>query len=51
MASMVGDGPRTFRVASLAGGACMVLMGFFGFLGKFFTLSLIQVLPQFLLAQ
>jgi len=43
MTTWAGDGPMTFRVASLGGGVLMVLFGFIGFLGKFFSLAIIQV--------
>lgn len=39
MSTWVGDGPMTFRVASLLGGLAMILQSFFGFFNQFLSLK------------
>jgi hypothetical protein len=43
----VGEGPMTFRVASLIGGFIMIINGFFGFFGSFFGLRLLRAILSF----
>lgn len=47
MSMWVGEGPMTFRVASLIGGFVMILNGFFGFFGSFFALQLLKTILCF----